>query len=144
MRAKLICSALALASLVTMGLPGRASANDWDPYCEAHVHDYIEPTSFPNRTLECQVQAGPAASNGYTGAIDGYMGPNSWRGLQRFLNVMGLGAGSEDGEPGPATYAAMQRLAQFNDCYQGDVDGEMGPNSWRCFATNIKIMFFTD
>jgi hypothetical protein len=27
-----------------------------------------------------------AAAHGYTGPIDGVMGPNSWRGFARFLN----------------------------------------------------------
>ncbi|WP_257139783.1 MULTISPECIES: hypothetical protein [unclassified Streptomyces] len=28
-----------------------------------------------------------AAQHGYTGPIDGVMGPNSWRGFSRFINA---------------------------------------------------------
>lgn len=137
-------SLLALASIAMLTFSGRAFADPIDPFCLDAFDTYEEPTSFPNRWLECRIQWGPANYGGYYGPVDGYMGPNSWKGLQTALNILGLDAGDVDGEPGPHTYSAMQRAGQLVGCYKGPVDGVMGPNSWRCFSFAVDIWFYTD
>ena len=51
-----------------------------------------------------------AARFGYTGDIDGVLGPHSWAGTQDGLRGWGY-TGPDDGVPGTQTYMAMQRLA---------------------------------
>ena len=51
-----------------------------------------------------------AARFGYTGDIDGVLGPHSWAGTQDGLREWGY-TGPDDGVPGTQTYMAMQRLA---------------------------------
>lgn len=70
-----------------------------------------------------------AAMYGYTGPIDGVLGPNSWAGTQRGLRNWGY-TGPDDGDPGTYTYMAMQRLAAAYG-YTGPIDGELGPNSYK-------------
>jgi hypothetical protein len=60
-----------------------------------------------------------AAQFGYTGDIDGVLGPNSWAGTQRGLRPWGY-AGPDDGAPATQTYMAMQRLAAAYG-YKGDL-----------------------
>jgi lysozyme family protein len=79
---------------------------------------------------------------GYTGPIDGVMGPNSWKGFQSWMKAAGFYAGAIDGVPGPQTYAALQRLAQVRGTYTGPVDGVMGPNSWKGLGYALNRIHF--
>ncbi len=73
-----------------------------------------------------------ASYYGYTGDIDGVLGPNSWAGTQKGLRNYGY-TGDCDGVPGPNTYAAMQKMASFWG-YTGAQDGVLGPNSYKGIA----------
>ena len=75
---------------------------------------------------------------GYTGPVDGSLGPQSWAGTQRGLRAWGY-TGPDDGSPGPQTYMAMQRLAAAYG-YKGVVDGVLGPNSYRSLATYFNTL----
>ncbi|ALO09462.1 hypothetical protein AQF52_3868 [Streptomyces venezuelae] len=70
-----------------------------------------------------------AQFGGYTGPIDGVLGPNSWKGVQTLLTRLGLYTGPVDGAPGTNTYKGLQQLAQRGG-YTGPVDGIMGPNTY--------------
>jgi len=88
-------------------------------------------TGNPNTTFYMRMQVFAALYN-YTGPVDGIMGPNSWKGVQRGLIANGYSV-SVTGTPDSATYSAMQSVgAQYG--YTGPVDGIMGPNSYRGFA----------
>lgn len=112
-------------------------------YCHRNLYRDQSGTALPSQALWCQVQAGPAATKGYRGDVDGVMGPNSWAGLQRYLQENHGYPGPIDGIPGTNTYKAMQRWAAIFG-YGGAVDGVMGPNSWRGFAYGVKVNFFSD
>ncbi|MEU3748086.1 MULTISPECIES: GH25 family lysozyme [Streptomyces] len=70
-----------------------------------------------------------AQLGGYTGPLDGVLGPNSWKGVQTLLTQLGLYGGPIDGAPGVNTYKGLQQLAQRGG-YTGPVDGIMGPNTY--------------
>ncbi|MBV1851319.1 GH25 family lysozyme [Catellatospora tritici] len=70
-----------------------------------------------------------AQLGGYTGPVDGVLGPNSWKGVQTLLKQLGLYSGPVDGVPGTNTYKGLQLLAQRGG-YTGPVDGLPGPNTY--------------
>ena len=77
---------------------------------------------------------------GYTGPVNGVMGVNSWKGVQRYLNNNGA-ALAVDGAPGPATYRAMQnKINQFgSNVPRVTVDGIVGPATYRSWAAMLLI-----
>lgn len=79
-----------------------------------------------------------AAMYGYTGPIDGVLGPNSWTGTQLGLRAYGY-TGPADGIPGTNTYMAMQRLASRWG-YTGPIDGVLGPNSYEGLAKYFNTL----
>lgn len=88
-------------------------------------------TGVPNTTFYMRMQVFASLYN-YTGPVDGALGTNSWKGVQRGLSAMGYSV-SVTGTPDVSTYAAMQSVAaQYG--YTGPVDGVMGPNSYRGFS----------
>ncbi|WP_024755951.1 GH25 family lysozyme [Streptomyces exfoliatus] len=70
-----------------------------------------------------------AQLGGYTGPLDGVLGPNTWKGVQTLLTQLGLYSGPVDGAPGTNTYKGLQQLAQRGG-YTGPVDGVLGPNTY--------------
>lgn len=70
---------------------------------------------------------------GYSGPIDGRLGTDSWKGVQKPMRNYGY-TGPIDGKPGVNTYKAMQRLAQQKSTYRGPIDGTMGVNSWKAWG----------
>jgi len=82
------------------------------------------------------VQAYEAFDFGYTGPLNGVMGPNSWKGVQRYLNALGSGpAVAVDGVPGPNTYRAIQRMINSREgSPKVTVDGVFGPRTISAWA----------
>ncbi|MET0402038.1 MAG: GH25 family lysozyme [Cystobacter sp.] len=70
-----------------------------------------------------------AQRGGYTGAVDGVPGANTWKGIQTVLKDKGFYSGPVDGAPGENTWKGLQRLAQLGG-YTGPVDGFPGPNTY--------------
>lgn len=142
---------VAMAGIITgvalaiggIAAPAQA-AQVWDPYCQEHVYDGAPFDTYLSRTAQCRVQGGPAASPAneftYTGPVDGYMGTNSWKGLQAALRNYGY-SGPIDGVPGTNTYKAIQRWA-YDGGYTGPIDGVMGSNSWAGFNRAIRMQYF--
>lgn len=117
---------------------GGGAACDDDQY---HFHAGTVPvtntqeTGVPNMTFYMRMQVFGSLYN-YTGSVDGVMGPNSWKGVQRGLTALGFSV-DETGVPDFQTYAAMQSMAlQYG--YTGPVDGIMGPNSYRGFSRYLN------
>lgn len=73
---------------------------------------------------------------GYTGDVNGIMGPNSWKGVQRYLNVFGASL-IVDGAPGPNTYRAIQRHLNATAGAGLVVDGVMGPRTYKAWAADL-------
>src|ERR1700712_560772 len=110
---KIAAAVLAVAAVGGLSFVGAdsASANTINSYCSTHFYTRLGTASgLPNQALYCQMQGGPAQYAGYTGPVDGVMGKNSWRGIQKYLHDFGYGYdGPQDGVPGINTYKAMQR-----------------------------------
>ncbi|WP_103533626.1 peptidoglycan-binding protein [Streptomyces sp. SM11] len=74
---------------------------------------------------------------GYTGKIDGVLGTNSWKAMQRFLATWpgqpSPYKGRVDGMVGPKTIVSLQaNLKKFNG-YKGKIDGIAGPGTKAAF-----------
>lgn len=115
-------------------------ANGGGAVCDGHqyhMHAGTVPvtntaeTGVPNASFYMRMQLFGSLYN-YTGPIDGVMGTNSWKGVQRGLDAMGYNV-SISGIPDSDTYAAMQSVGALYG-YTGPVDGIMGPNSYRGFS----------
>ena len=76
---------------------------------------------------------------GYTGAIDGVMGGNSWKGVQRYLNLLGFNL-VVDGVAGSATNKAIQTDLRGVDPSLA-VDGVRGPATYRAWARDLQAAF---
>ncbi|WP_434389938.1 GH25 family lysozyme [Melittangium boletus] len=86
--------------------------------------------SAPTVTLEQgKILQTLARRGGYTGAIDGVPGANTWKGVQTVLRELGYYEGPVDGVPGLNTYKGLQLLAQDGG-YTGPIDGVPGPNTY--------------
>lgn len=69
---------------------------------------------------------------GYTGAIDGKLGTNSWKAFQRCLKEYWGYTGPIDGIVGEGTIKALQRLLK-NYGYDGAIDGIAGAKTKAAF-----------
>lgn len=76
---------------------------------------------------------------GYTGPLDGVMGVESWRGVQRNLARESGYTGPIDGVPGGNTWKAVQRWATHYG-YSGPIDGAPGKNTWRAVAKALNTL----
>ncbi|GAA4066170.1 peptidoglycan-binding protein [Streptomyces shaanxiensis] len=70
---------------------------------------------------------------GYTGAIDGQLGTNSWKAFQRCLKQYWGYTGEIDGIVGPNTIKALQRLLKAHWGYTGAIDGIAGSGTKAAF-----------
>lgn len=70
---------------------------------------------------------------GYTGAIDGQLGTNSWKAFQRCLKQYWGYTGEIDGIVGPNTIKALQRLLKDSWGYTGPIDGIAGAGTKAAF-----------
>ncbi|HEX6685207.1 MAG TPA: peptidoglycan-binding domain-containing protein [Candidatus Limnocylindrales bacterium] len=135
-----IALSMSLAGL-TIAQPAQAGNSYTTQFCKDHFYVLTYSGSASDMPMWCRIQAGPAASHGYTGPADGIPGPNTWRGVQRFLAARGVYGGPADGIPGPNTYRGIQLTARHGG-YTGPIDGIPGPNTWRGFDMAIRVMYF--
>ncbi|MGW1202721.1 peptidoglycan-binding domain-containing protein [Streptomyces cyaneofuscatus] len=68
----------------------------------------------------------------YTGALDGQLGPESWKAMQKRLAYNQGYTGAIDGIVGPGTISALQRLLRGWQ-YTGAIDGIAGPGTQAAF-----------
>jgi hypothetical protein len=76
---------------------------------------------------------------GYPGPIDGDLGTNSWKAMQRFLRTHWGYTGAIDGVVGGGTVAALQRFLRVWG-YTGPIDGIIG-NGTRAAFRNFANAF---
>ncbi|MFI8193063.1 peptidoglycan-binding domain-containing protein [Streptomyces sp. NPDC085946] len=89
-----------------------------------------------NTTQAKGVQRWLAANWGYTGAIDGQLGTNSWKAFQRHLKAYHGYTGAIDGIVGSGTIKALQRFLKNNGWgYTGEIDGIAGSGTRAAFKT---------
>ncbi|RSS96307.1 peptidoglycan-binding protein [Streptomyces sp. WAC05292] len=69
----------------------------------------------------------------YTGAIDGLLGTESWKGMQRVLRSYGY-TGAIDGIVGTGTIKALQQYLKSDGFYSGAIDGIAGSGTRAAFA----------
>ncbi|MFF3375924.1 peptidoglycan-binding protein [Streptomyces sp. NPDC002680] len=69
---------------------------------------------------------------GYTGAIDGLLGTESWKAIQRWLLNWGY-PGPIDGIVGPNTIKALQKYLKEYYGYTGAIDGDAGSGTRAAF-----------
>lgn len=72
------------------------------------------------------------------GTIDGYLGSNSWMAAQRFFNYYGHNGDvrlAVDGDVGPNTIRALQRFLDGRNAIHLDITGTAGPKTKRAFST---------
>ena len=70
---------------------------------------------------------------GYSGSIDGLLGPNSWKAFQRELKTYWGYTGAIDGIPGTNTVKALQRMLKAYWGYTGGIDGIAGSGTQAAF-----------
>ncbi|MFE0258040.1 peptidoglycan-binding protein [Streptomyces sp. NPDC059010] len=78
---------------------------------------------------------------GYTGALDGQLGTNSWKAMQRNLKQHWGYNDSIDGIVGKNTIMALQRSLKAYQGYDGEIDGIAGPKTkaaFKRFAADSK------
>ncbi|MGW4383450.1 peptidoglycan-binding domain-containing protein [Kitasatospora sp. NPDC004531] len=69
----------------------------------------------------------------YTGAIDGLLGTESWKAMQRVLRSYGY-TGAIDGVVGTGTIKALQQYLKSDGFYSGAIDGIAGSGTQAAFA----------
>lgn len=101
-----------------------ASAADAGPRT---VFGAVVPLTDPNLGLSTaeagNVQQWLKRSWGFTGRVDGLLGPDSWRAFQRCLRANWGYTGAVDGLVGTDTVAALQRMLAARYGYTGPIGG---------------------
>ncbi|WP_346071411.1 peptidoglycan-binding domain-containing protein [Streptomyces cheonanensis] len=129
---------LTIAGAMTLGGPatvGTATATATER--TAVASDSVTPLEVVNLGLTTReamnVQCALREYNGYTGAIDGLLGPESWKAFQGLLQARYGYTGAIDGIVGPGTISALQRALQQYFEYDGAIDGIAGPQTTAAF-----------
>ncbi|MGW2179076.1 peptidoglycan-binding domain-containing protein [Streptomyces sp. NPDC001732] len=86
-----------------------------------------------NTTQAKRLQRDLKANWGYKGKIDGQLGTESWKAMQRFLKQWGY-KDKIDGIVGSNTVKAMQRWLKANWGYKGKIDGIAGAGTKAALA----------
>ncbi|MEU6934987.1 peptidoglycan-binding domain-containing protein [Streptomyces sp. 2RAF24] len=69
----------------------------------------------------------------YSGGIDGLLGTESWKGMQRMLRSYGY-TGAIDGIVGSGTIKGLQQFLKSEGYYSGAIDGIAGSGTKAAFA----------
>ncbi|MFF2073629.1 peptidoglycan-binding protein [Kitasatospora sp. NPDC058162] len=81
--------------------------------------------------VQCFLTQDPA---NYNDAIDGQLGPNSWKAMQRWLAAYwNYPSNQIDGVVGPNTVKALQRMLAYGWGYTGGIDGDAGTGTRAAF-----------
>ncbi|MFB4195989.1 peptidoglycan-binding domain-containing protein [Streptomyces carpaticus] len=128
-------TALSAGGLVTAGTAGA----DQQRQQTVAVTESVAPLAVVNlglstqqaKNVQCFLKNG---GWGYSGAIDGQLGTNSWKAMQnRLSSGYGYPSNQIDGIVGPNTVKALQRLLADKWGYTGAIDGIAGPATQAAF-----------
>ena len=131
-RIALAMSAVAATAALggTLAVPQASAAPVSQPHSTA-----VKPKASSNAIVNLGLTAAEAKNVqlslrdcGYQGAIDGLLGPQSWKAMQTCLRSYGY-KGAIDGIVGPGTVSALQRLLKADGFYNGAIDGIAGPKT---------------
>ncbi|NUR50736.1 MAG: hypothetical protein HOV71_21620 [Hamadaea sp.] len=136
-----VAVSVALAGL-TVATPAQAGNSYTTQFCKDNMYRLTNSGSATDMPMWCRIQAGPAATFGYTGPADGYPGVNTWKGVQRYLTAEKVYSGPIDGYPGKYTYMGIQTIAKRSGGYTGPIDGAPGYYTWLGFDRAIRMMWF--
>lgn len=135
-----LISSTAVVGIVAAGLAGgagtslAASAPASKPAASVVATAPLAVVNLGLNTAQAQnVQRWLAYSWGYSGAIDGLLGTNSWMAFQNDLKSYWGYTGAIDGIVGSGTVQALQRLLSTWG-YTGPIDGIAGSGTQAAFA----------
>ncbi|MGA6174659.1 peptidoglycan-binding domain-containing protein [Streptomyces sp. NPDC012600] len=123
---------IAVGGLATAGTASAAPAPSEKTSVSAEVAPFAVVNLGLNTTQARNVQCFLKKYWNYTGALDGQLGTNSWKAMQRRLASNKGYTGAIDGVVGPGTISALQRLLRAYD-YTGAIDGIAGPGTQAAF-----------
>ncbi|KUL22497.1 peptidoglycan-binding domain-containing protein [Streptomyces regalis] len=93
------------------------------------------------KNTQCFLRTAPAR---YTGAIDGLLGTESWKAMQRWLKEYWRYRDSIDGIVGRNTIMALQRMLAHGWDYNGAIDGIAGSGTkaaFKRFANEMSVFY---
>ncbi|MFJ9033677.1 peptidoglycan-binding domain-containing protein [Streptomyces sp. NPDC102274] len=143
-----LVSLAAVAGLAAGGLVGAGSAfaqpASNSPTVAVSTKD-VAPLAVNNlglstteaRYVQCWLQD----YHGYNGALDGLLGSDSWKAMQRSLKAYWGYTGGIDGIVGSGTIKGLQRSMKKHQGYNGGIDGIAGPATkaaFKRFAADSK------
>ncbi|MFE5819461.1 peptidoglycan-binding protein [Streptomyces sp. NPDC056479] len=122
---------LAAGSLVTAGTS--VAASDAKPAVGSEI-SVLAVNNLGLTTEEAKkVQRVLKDNWGYTGEIDGLLGTNSWKAMQKWLTHWGYPGDQIDGIVGPNTVKALQKWLKARYGYTGEIDGIAGSGTKAAF-----------
>ncbi|NJQ15182.1 peptidoglycan-binding domain-containing protein [Streptomyces bohaiensis] len=135
MRTAVAFTAVAGVTLGTLAVSGTAAAAQQQTVVAQT--ESVAPLSVVNLGLTSaearNVQRWLARQWNYTGAIDGQLGPNSWKAMQRWLKAQWGYGGAVDGIVGGGTISALQLMLKSGYGYGGSIDGVAGAGTQAAF-----------
>jgi lysozyme family protein len=133
--AKALATAVAVAALTTVGASGAAYAVPAPRVAAPQAATAVVNLGLTT-TQAKHVQCFLAYGWDYNGAIDGALGTNSWKAMQRNLAAQSYADynGDIDGIVGPQTVMALQRTLKRAWGYTGQIDGVAGAGTQAAFA----------
>ncbi|MGA5197365.1 peptidoglycan-binding protein [Streptomyces exfoliatus] len=130
---------LAIGTLAGAGTSFAASEPAARPAVSAEAFGTLATNNLGlSETQAKHLQRWLALHYGYTGAIDGLLGTNSWKAMQTHLRNWDSNL-SIDGIPGPRTIRALQ-LSLRGYGYSGPIDGIAGPDTRAAFARYVNSL----
>ncbi|MGW0792816.1 peptidoglycan-binding domain-containing protein [Streptomyces sp. NPDC002911] len=132
---KALATVVAVAALATVGASGAAYAVPAPPVAAPQAAAAVVNlglTTTQAKHVQCFLDYGW----GYAGAIDGALGTNSWKAMQRYLAAYDYADynGAIDGAVGPQTVMALQRALKRAWGYTGLIDGVAGAGTQAAFV----------
>ncbi|MEV7997336.1 peptidoglycan-binding protein [Streptomyces sp. NPDC086077] len=133
--AKSLATAVVIAALTTVGASSAAYAVPAPPLVAPQAATAVVNLGLTT-TQAKHVQCFLAYGWEYNGAIDGALGTNSWKAMQRYLAAQDYSDynGAIDGVVGPQTVMALQRALKRAWGYTGPIDGVAGAGTQAAFA----------
>lgn len=129
--------AVAAVNLVGAGTSFAATARDYPPAAGTATLAPLAVVNLGLSTTQARYEQCYLRFWDYTGALDGQLGPESWKAKQRYLAHFYGYTGRIDGVVGSGTVSALQRsLREWG--YTGAIDGIAGPRTQAAFRAEAE------